>query len=116
MMSERLRKLRLSERAMLLLLLIDQETERDWTNGQFHHYWIPGDRYKPVHIYTLNSREITVGGASDARILKSLESKGLIERPKGTPDGYPYAYGATEDGRLASEDIYSHLLPHVIEG
>lgn len=58
--------MKLSKRAAELLLLIDRVTDRDWDTGEVHHYYVP-------------SSADGVSGSGDARCLRSLEAKGLIE-------------------------------------
>jgi hypothetical protein len=88
---------KVSERAMRLLLVIDQGTECDWTTGKVSRYWISGDKYSEIQIRRLGE-SVVVGGGGDAQALKALERRGLTRQM-----GMPYAYAITEDGRLAIE-------------
>jgi len=76
-------KYTLSKRAKELLLLIDKRTDRDWDTGVVRRYFVPLCRDN-------------VSGSGDARCLRSLETKGLIEPMKLLA----YSYAITEEGRL----------------
>ena len=80
--------MKLSKRARELLLLVDKRTDRDWDTGEVKYYYVPaaGDG---------------VSGSGDARCLKSLEAKGLIEPMKVAS----YSYAVTEEGRLEAQSI-----------
>mgnify|MGYP000928070786 CR=1 FL=1 len=96
-------KVKLSERALLLLRLIDENTEQDWSTGQLHRYWVPSDK---AYYVTWYKGPICVGGGSDAAVLRSLARKGLIERPRGCTIPNPYAYAVTEDGHRVIQETY----------
>lgn len=91
--------MKLSERAKDLLILINEFTDRNWETGEILRYFIPNnEKWSDVL-----DRHILVSGAGDARILKSLEGKGLIERPPRASSLTHYVYAITEDGLLAVE-------------
>lgn len=81
---------KLSARAWELLLLIDEACD---DSGRF---FVPS-AYEVSCRRTGNT--VWVSGAGDVKIIKSLESKGLV-RPKKLAN---YACQITEDGRLAIE-------------
>ncbi len=82
--------MKLSKRAGELLLIIDQATDRDFDAKTIDRYFVP-------------QRNDNICGAGDARCLRSLEGKGLIERmPHGSKD---YSYAITEEGRLIAQTI-----------
>lgn len=86
--------IKLSGRAWTLLLLIDSHCTPD---GRF---WVPSaypEFCEYLHRYLEN--EVSVSGAGDAKILKSLEAKGLIEPRKVSR----YSYAITEEGRMLIE-------------
>jgi len=80
--------MKLSDRAKELLLLVDKATDRDWDTGAIKRYFIPLVRDN-------------VSGPGDARCLKSLEDKGLIEPMKLVA----YSYAITEAGRLIAQAL-----------
>ena len=82
----------LSNRANELLLVIDKATDRDFDSKTISRYWVP-----------LGRGQDSIWGAGDARCLRSLESKGLIERMPVGSRGYSYAI--TEEGRLIAQEI-----------
>ena len=90
--------LKLSERAKLLLSLVDNACEVDWTTGEVHRFFVPQARE-----YHLPDGGFTyISGAGDANALKGLARKGLIERPL-TSLTAEYCYVITEAGRMALE-------------
>jgi len=93
-----MKKKKLSYQAEQLLLLVDHKTERD-EDGKLKRYFVPSVR----RTYELPFAKdgVFVGGAGDARIFKSLESKGLIHKERLTD----YSYSITEDGRITAEEI-----------
>jgi len=82
--------MKLSSRAKELMLIIDRATDRDFTTKTIQRYWVPQGQGNDG-----------VWGAGDARCLRSLESKGLIERMPLSD----YSYAITEEGRLIAETI-----------
>lgn len=90
---------KISERAMWLLWCIGQATERNWETGELHRYFVPSA--KMYHYRDNGHQESTyISGNGDAKSLKALESRGLIE-PKSIAD---YAYALTEDGLMYIEN------------
>ena len=82
----------LSNRANELLLVIDKATDRDFDSKTISRYWVP-----------LGQGNDNVWGAGDARCLRSLEGKKLIERMPIGSQGYSYAI--TEEGRLIAQTL-----------
>ena len=93
---------KLSERALILLAVIDNHTDRDWTTGEIRLFYVPGVSAVYVTVGG-EDRRIFVSGSGDARILTMLRDRGLIERPK-TSLRSDFVYAITEDGRRTIED------------
>ena len=92
----------ISDRALLVLCAIDQRCQSA-RNSTIRSFWVPNGSGRGCDDWSDEIQDfVNIGGAGDARILKSLESAGLIERPKTTLP-QKYVYGITEDGRLAIE-------------
>ena len=72
---------KLSQRAIFLLKLVDEATKRD-SGGALVMFWLPPQGY-------------AVSGGGDARCLKSLVDKELIEHVK---EPYYYWFATTEKG------------------
>ena len=68
--------------------MIDHKTDRDFSSKTISRYYVP-IAYDGV------------SGAGDARCLRSLESKGLIEHMPASD----YSYAITEEGRLKSKEV-----------
>lgn len=94
------KKIRLSHRAETVLAIVVEATRK--VSGEMGAepftdrggYWYP----RSITTYTceLSGEEVVIGGASDARIIRSLVEKGLVKiRRRGTYECY-----ATEDGAL----------------
>lgn len=96
----------LSFRAKELLLVVDERTEYDIA-GNLAKYFVPSSR--PYYTPISHKSGFYVSGSGDARILKSLEAKGMIERPRTAPDSFKYSYKVTESGRIAAEEIRSKI-------
>jgi hypothetical protein len=88
-----------SERAKILLLIVAQHTDRDWSSGEVKSFFVPNPGG-----YYVNGKQHFVSGAGDAKILRTLQLKGLIERPK-TSLPNKYIYALTEDGLLVTQGI-----------
>ena len=105
-------KNKLSNRAIHLLILIDGHTEKS-DDGAVQLCWIPSseDQYINPNRYDSAGKlpeglvSLWVHG-SDSVILRSLERKGLIERPR-TRIRSDYVYVITEDGKCAIESYRS---------
>lgn len=95
-------KPKLSDRAKVLLWIVNDNTERDWSTGKVSRFFVPQPQIGGA--YHVRGETTDVSGASDAAIFKSLEKKGLIERPK-TNLGGKYIYMITEEGLLAIESF-----------
>ena len=103
--------MKLSERAKSLLMLIDQNTERN-PDGELKRFWVPS-AYTQYFYIGKELSEIWVQGSGDANALKGLERKGLIKRPN-TQLPNKFVYAITEDGRLAIEQMQERgTLPAV---
>lgn len=87
----------LSYRAQCLLLLVASKTEKDWTTGDVKSYYVPS----PNPEYCGLKEPVCVHGGGDARIFKSLVSRGLMERPRGCAGGF----AITEEGHLEAEKL-----------
>jgi len=60
--------------------------------------------WTPFYTQYLSSGEtLMANGGGDVSTLRSLEKKGLIVRPDGTPQNFRYAYRITDEGREALE-------------
>lgn len=96
-------KLKLSERASLLLWIVAKNTERNWETGELSRFFLP---HAKQYFYNDNGKQTWtyISGAGDANALKGLERKGLIEIPKTNILG-GYIYALTEDGLLALEEL-----------
>lgn len=91
---------KLSYRAKVLLWIVDQHTDRDWSTGAVKGFFVPhADLY-----YGVPGLEdgTYITGAGDANAFRGLERQGLIERPR-TSLPNKYLYMITEDGRKAIE-------------
>jgi hypothetical protein len=89
---------RLSPRAELLLWIVGQNTERDWSTGELKRFFVPHASqyfYRPSPDKPLGYTYIS--GSGDANALKGLARRGLIERPRTSLSG-EYIYALTEDG------------------
>jgi hypothetical protein len=104
------------ERALQLLILVDDHTKRA-PDGAIEMFWIPRERPQYInfskydasgHLAETELMAIDVGGSGDAAILKSLERKGLLQRPKTTLLNR-YIYAITEDGRREVENYRSGI-------
>lgn len=92
----------LSFEAKCILALIKENTEFD-DNGNLSRYWCPDQRRNEESIRLMKC-SIIIGGPGHAKILKSLESKGLTRRPRRDQ---PYMFAITEDGiRLYDEVLF----------
>lgn len=91
-------KKRLSPRAVELLTLIRDHTDKDWTTGTLRSYWLPTTNRTGDWSETLG-RFLHVSGPGDATCLRALARKGLIRHPPGAPADF--AYEITEEGLLA---------------
>jgi hypothetical protein len=92
----------LSERALILLKVVDDHTDRDWSTGEIRLFYVP--RTAP-HYVNVRGQEtaVHVSGAGDVAAFKALVRRGLIERPR-TAMRSDYLYAITEDGRRVLED------------
>lgn len=95
--------MKLSHRAKVLLLLVDDHTEKDWTTGKLTRFFVPS-AYAEYPDWSKDS--VWVSGAGDANTFKGLENKGLIKRPR-TELPNKYVYEITEEGRIEAEKIRS---------
>lgn len=90
--------MKLSERAIILLEVVNKATIRNWDTGVLSRYYYP-------HVGTVYlenpDRHTSVGGAGDAAALKGLANRGLIEHIRAAN---PYCYAITESGRLALQE------------
>ncbi len=93
---------KLSERALILLSIVDDKTDRDWSTGKQNLFFVPttGTYYPRVRGKDYPTQ---VSGAGDAAAFKSLERRGLIERPSTRMSG-DYIYAITEEGRMVIEN------------
>lgn len=100
---------KLSYRAKLLLLLVDQKTERD-DKGQLTRFFVPSayDEYLHTRDGRTLKNTVWVQGSGDANCFKGLERAGLIERPDTSLRG-GYIYAITEEGRIAVESFWDEL-------
>lgn len=89
---------KLSERAVLLLRLVADRTDRDWSTGEVKRYFVP--QHDPSYLQLPSGEVVSVWvhGGSDAAAFRSLESRGLIQDKSG-PCGR-YCYALTEEGHL----------------
>ena len=95
--------LKLSERAQVVLGVIREATIID--DGKLQRVWVPwGDFVYSVYGEGLRDGTI-IPGPGDARIIRSLCAKGLVQME---PKLGPYACAATEDGILEYERIAEH--------
>lgn len=92
---------KLSERALILLKIVDDKTDRNWVTGELYLFFVPSIG---AYYVNLRGKEVRthVSGAGDARAFKALEARGLIERPKTSMRG-DYIYAITEAGRIEIE-------------
>jgi hypothetical protein len=90
--------LKLSERARILLRIVDEASEVDWATGEVRHFFVPSA--SPYHP---DNCEWTYVAGSDASVFKSLERKGLIKVPKTTLPN-KYVYVITEDGHKVNQE------------
>jgi hypothetical protein len=95
-------KTKLSERALILLKIVDDHTDRDLSTGEIRLFYVP--RVSPHHV-NLRGQEIQVhvSGAGDARAFRALEHRRLVERPKTSMFG-DYLYAITAEGRRVLEE------------
>ena len=96
--------MKLSERAKILLFIVDKHTRKpSEERGGIGRFFVPSP--DPYFIGGLGGDDFTyISGSGDANVLKSLERKGLIERPRTTMAG-DYLYQSTESGRLEVEQF-----------
>ena len=91
---------KLSSRAETVLGVIRESTVID--DGEVERYWVPGvDPIYTVYGGCLE-RPTYISGSGDARIIRSLEMRGLVRM---RPVCGPYACECTEDGVLEYERI-----------
>lgn len=100
---------KLSHRAKLLLLLVDQRTARH-PDGSLSRFYYPSARDEYLHHRDGSCLKNTlwIHGAGDANCFKGLKNAGLIERPDTTLPG-EYIYNITEEGRIAVESFWDEL-------
>lgn len=92
---------KLSFDAKCILALIRENTEIN-EDGTLSRYWCPDMNRREEEIYLMKS-SIIIGGPGHAKILKSLESRGLTRRPRKDAE---YCFAITEDGiRLYEEEL-----------
>lgn len=98
---------RLSQRAALLLRVVDQATTYD-DNGTLTRFYTPhpNDEWIRLGRAISSSIPVHVGGSGDASAFKGLASAGLIARPRTGLDN-PYTYAITEAGRIVVEELYA---------
>ncbi len=96
--------MKLSDRAIVLLKIVDEATDKDWASGKLSRYFVPQPPMFGTYFFTFRGKKFDtmVSGSGDANALKGLERKGLIERPRNCPLG-PYCYAITEEGRILME-------------
>lgn len=98
----------LSEQALLLLLLIDQNTRRA-DNGTIERYWMPSSSRGGETIYA-TGETIVVSGSGVAKSLQALAKRGLIGQTSHMRDAMSkYAYFITEHGHCALEQQYEWI-------
>ncbi len=90
---------KLSHRAKLLLWIVYEHTDKDWSTGELKRFFVPS-----AYPYSVPGLDYgtTVSGSGDAAILRSLERTGLIERPR-TNLSQKYVYAITEEGLMMVE-------------
>lgn len=87
---------KLSERAVLLLRLVADRTDRDWSTGEVKRYFVPQHDAAYLELPSGDVVSVWVHGGSDAAVFRSLERRGFVEpRPVA-----PYSYALTEEGHL----------------
>lgn len=87
----------LSDRAAILLCLINDHTERG-EDGKLTGFWVPrASRYGQT--CPMLGGRIYVSGSGDAGALRALERRGLTRRREVSA----YSYSVTEDGILHIE-------------
>jgi len=89
---------KLSVRAWEILLAIDERCWGEPGGG----YWTPSEERRGADDYCQRlGYFVNIRGPGDARILASLRSRGLLEKPRR--DVHHLASRITEDGRLLIE-------------
>jgi hypothetical protein len=106
---------KLSKRAIELLLVVDENTEKDSSTGKLERYFVPRSSMYYLKISADVAHRLGIDtsfyifGASDASSFKGLQRNGYIERPNtGLDEEFMqkhYYYAVTEKGRLAVESL-----------
>lgn len=90
--------MKLSERQLEALLLIDEGTT--WDDGVVTRYWTPNERVKRYRDLRGDLVEAYVYGAGFVSALKALERKGLTKKQR-----FEHSYSITEAGRILVEKL-----------
>ena len=99
---------KISKQALLLLLLIDQNTRRA-DNGTIERYWMPSSSRGGERIYA-TGETIVVSGSGVARSIQALAKRGFVDQTPHMRDAMSkYAYFITEPGRHALEQQHKWI-------
>lgn len=94
---------KLSPRQWFCLHIIAECTDRDWSTGEIHRYFVPMAPTRASSACMVSGPGSAISGSSDAASLRALARRGLIERPRGCEHPNPYCFALTEDGHMAIE-------------